>query len=313
MQISKRLEGQIVKVRAFPARHRRLLVTHADCPDGTASAMIAVAHGFEDVFFARYGSPLPPPSDAVFVDFSPTADAARAWLEAGAIVLDHHKSARSVVEMFAEVDRGAFADEAEDVGVSGAVLADLAFSDQGLVSRFATLAGIRDTWQKEDPKWRAACAQAAGLMFFPWDALREVARLHPRELGAFDPGGGIGELLCAQRARAVAKAYASGVHCAMNAGLILLVNDTAGLASDIGEYARERDSPADFIACYSVNFDAAENVRTIRYSLRSIRDGFDVSAIAKRYGGGGHTAAAGFEVAFDWFDELDILAPFVGL
>ena len=32
------------------------------------------------------------------------------------------------------------------------------------------------------------------------------------------------------------------------------------------------------------------------FSLRSVRDGVDVSAIAKANGGGGHTRAAGFSV-----------------
>lgn len=49
-----------------------------------------------------------------------------------------------------------------------------------------------------------------------------------------------------------------------------------------------------FAACY---FDGAE-VRT--FSLRSRKDGMDVSAIAKRYGGGGHAGAAGFRVPIGW-------------
>lgn len=37
------------------------------------------------------------------------------------------------------------------------------------------------------------------------------------------------------------------------------------------------------------------NERYVRYSLRSVEGGIDVSEIAKLYGGGGHPCAAGFE------------------
>jgi oligoribonuclease NrnB/cAMP/cGMP phosphodiesterase (DHH superfamily) len=57
-------------------------------------------------------------------------------------------------------------------------------------------------------------------------------------------------------------------------------------ASEVAGELAERD--ADFGACY---FEVEQG--RYQYSLRS-REGFDVSTIARMFGGGGHKAAAGF-------------------
>jgi len=62
------------------------------------------------------------------------------------------------------------------------------------------------------------------------------------------------------------------------------------LSSDAGHLMAQHEV---FAACY---IDTAEK-RV--FSLRSAEDGIDVSAIAKIYGGGGHTKAAGFAVPRD--------------
>lgn len=113
----------------------------------------------------------------------------------GTIVLDHHRGAADIVAGFGE--RGVFADEKMEPGVSGATLAcchvwaplraaSLAPGASGYSARqqssfeearaahLATLAGIRDTWQTADPHWPAACAQAAALRFYTWETLRKA-------------------------------------------------------------------------------------------------------------------------------------------
>jgi nanoRNase/pAp phosphatase (c-di-AMP/oligoRNAs hydrolase) len=49
-----------------------------------------------------------------------------------------------------------------------------------------------------------------------------------------------------------------------------------------------------FAACYWDTPDGRV------FSLRSREDGVDVSAIAKRYGGGGHRNASGFRMPIGW-------------
>ena len=63
------------------------------------------------------------------------------------------------------------------------------------------------------------------------------------------------------------------------------------MVSDAGELLAQG---APFAACY---WDSS---RARVFSLRSTKDGLDVSAIAERYGGGGHVHAAGFRAAIGW-------------
>lgn len=91
---------------------------------------------------------------------------------------------------------------------------------------------------------------------------------------------------------------------------ILMVNDTAGLSSDIGEAVRARWPRLAFVACYQFAGSPSSPDRSVRYSLRSVRDDVDVSAIAKRHGGGGHAKAAGFEIPDD--GNVDLVWPLRG-
>lgn len=319
MNISDRLRQQINA--AIGAYHNgksgRLIISHANCPDGTASAMIARAAGFARIHFAQYGHALPPVEGAIFVDFAPPANEAQAWLDAGAIVLDHHKSARAVVERFVEVGRGAFADESIDVGVSGAVLAEFVINGTEPTDHamgFARLAGIRDTWQKDDPDWRRSCAQAAALVFYPWEYLAangSIARTYVDNPELFLETG---ELLLQARERDVEAAYSRGFFAHTALGAVFVCNEYA-LSSDIGELARVKCkglSDVTMTVCFRIDGEPGSPLRQVLYSLRAVKEGFDVAAIAKRHGGGGHSAAAGFKVEINGVHALDILAPFRG-
>jgi oligoribonuclease NrnB/cAMP/cGMP phosphodiesterase (DHH superfamily) len=162
---------------------------HAHCPDGLASAMILkdafrmlgtnpriefLAHGTAE--HKRAANPyMGDGGTALFCDFAPHPDAFHverhaSWRAAVAhsgshtIVLDHHKGAEDIVRAFG--DRGVFADEKLEPGVSGAVLAlrevwDTAREQyepephegglRGSVREFAQCVGARDTWQTESP------------------------------------------------------------------------------------------------------------------------------------------------------------------
>lgn len=184
------------------------LVTHANCPDGVASALI-VKDALPDVevLFVKHGTEqhrtLEPRSGDLFCDFSPYASDERAvggqkflisqWVNAGAIVLDHHPTQKDVTMRFVEAGLGAYGEN--DRGECGAWLAyehvwrplketnlrkvKEQYPTSGLVEEniimrvreFAELAGVRDTWKKHDPRWQTACEQAEVLMFFPFKDL----------------------------------------------------------------------------------------------------------------------------------------------
>lgn len=285
---------------------RTRLITHANCPDGIASAMIIAAAlpGIEVVFCdyntEQHRSLIPGAGD-LFCDFTPHRTTVDAFVSAGAVVLDHHAGQRDIVERFGE--RGVYADEP---GVSGA---SLAWSDAwsplwgnasySQLHEFAMLAGIRDTWQRSHPRWDDACAQAAALVFYgpewliggaPWltaEQLRVGAITHERRLAA-------------------ARSAASRSFPFGNA---VLLNDTERLVSDVADYLRRVSSAYGILAAFNYDVNAAGDV-VIRFSVRSIDPRIDVLPIALANGGGGHARAAGFSVRpFDMRHGYDAPDP----
>ena len=140
------------------------LITHANCMDGLATAMI-VRDALPDIpiEFVQYNTPeylaLKPEPGVIFCDVVPAQgkpDEVSAWAAAGAVMLDHHKENRDIVEACGAL--GVFADEKTEPGVSGAVLAQRHVwtavlgtepsERERLVHEFARLVGTRDTWQK---------------------------------------------------------------------------------------------------------------------------------------------------------------------
>ncbi len=294
----------IEKLRAV-----RTIVTHDNCPDGVASAMI-LRDVLPDarVIFARYGSPeieaLPAEPGMLFVDFSPPAARVAEFVEAQALCLDHHKTAKDVVAAFG--DNGRFGDEAADPGVCGAVLAYRCVwkvlrghhGCEAIVSEFAELAGIRDTWQRQHPQWEVACAQAEALTFWPRERLlRAVPNEWPEMLA-------IGGVLLVKKEEAVRRSIRDAQRTTI-AGARVVIIPTVETSDVMEALVGETDIVAGF--AFRCEPDGVEKMQV---SLRS-RD-LDVSAIAKQYGGGGHTRAAGFTVCAMPKGPYDTLGELLG-
>jgi len=104
----------------------KTIVTHAACPDGVASAMIlkSILPNAE-VLAIHYNSPeqtnLKATEGMLFCDFTPPPERVTEFVEAGALVLDHHIKQKAVVDAFGS--NGVFADEKLEPGISGAMLA----------------------------------------------------------------------------------------------------------------------------------------------------------------------------------------------
>lgn len=276
------------------------IVTHEGCPDGIASAMILKdALPSARVVFVRYGSPemaaLVAEPGLLFCDIAPPPERAHEFVAAGAIVLDHHKTAREVVKLFG--DNGVFADEKLDPYDSGAVLAfreiwaqtralriDVTDQELRTVRRLADLAGIRDLWHRKDELWGAACEQAEALRFYPADVL---VGSHPLTWPTFL---GIGSFLVAKREETVRRLI--GEACRFDIGDVRVVVIASTETDDVMDAIDLRDDRI-IVAGFAYRCDNA--APKLRVSLRG--RGVDVSAIAQRYGGGGHTNAAGFTVS----------------
>jgi len=168
------------------------VITHANCPDGIASALI-IKDALPDVrvSFMYHGDKahreLQPEPGLLFADFTPIRERVAEFVAAGSLVLDHHPTAKDIVEAFGE--NGVFGlNEKNECGAWLAyehVWKPLCELRDELVSEnehynaqtsdevrdFAELAAIRDTWKQDSPRWDAACRQAATLVFWGYEKL----------------------------------------------------------------------------------------------------------------------------------------------
>lgn len=316
------------------------IVTHESCADGAASA--AILHDAlpdAEVIFAQHGKSslldLQPTPGMLFCDIVPPEARVQEFVDAGAIVLDHHKGAEDLVKLFGE--RGVFADEVRDPGVSGALLAyrevwarvnppiatgsisigKVHHQDEHRVRDFATLAGIRDTWQKSSPRWREALVAYHALTLHDWEHWKALGRpwLTSEELK-------VGEALLLKRERDVEKtardAWIGPVsvtrkneHNKTDVARIALaiVNVGYELASDVSDWLRENQR-VDLILAF--RYEARGEDQVLRVSARS-SERYDCAALAKAHGGGGHTRAAGFELpGFRGENPFTLLCSAVG-
>jgi oligoribonuclease NrnB/cAMP/cGMP phosphodiesterase (DHH superfamily) len=286
----------------------KTIFVHKNCPDGIASGMILKHSLNVPVIFLQYGTDeytnLQATPGMLFCDTTPPHPRAQEFVDAGAIVLDHHKMAQNIVALFGE--RGVFADEKAEPGVCGAVLAYREvwlkmLEPNAFVEGFAAVAGVRDTWQTKDPRWTQSCEQSSWLLFFGEDACLESPIFGDEVKWNFRVG--IGKLLWDKHLRKVTKTV-GGALCVSLEGLRIVIHQGVSHTSDAIEMLGE-DSKVDILAGFSYFAEGAteraewsdefgDNLKMV-VSTRTRTD-FDVSKLAKHYGGGGHTKAAGFTV-----------------
>ena len=286
----------------------RKLVTHANCSDGLASAMILkdVLPNLE-VVFVTHNSPehenLEPEEGMIFCDFAPVLRTAQRFSEAGALILDHHKGSKDIVALFG--DNGVFASEKEDPGISGAVLAyefvwkPLKDSISGRVTNpykmgdFARLVGIRDTWVKSSGEWDKARALNEVLFFYgPEYWLKNITNIEGDVLCLQSLT--LGAQLLANQERNVQKTIGEVLRFNVQ-GKIVQVHQNLRVTSDLAEAS---EPGTDLVVGFKyLNEKTPEGVDNpcLIFSCRS-RNGFDVGTFAKAHGGGGHSAAGGFKV-----------------
>jgi uncharacterized protein len=278
-----------------------LCIFHSNCQDGFGAAWaVRRALGKDNVeFFPGVYQDDPPDvtgRDVIMVDFSykrPVLDE-MARVARSIQIFDHHKSA---AEDLADLPLPGFNYPAVGVMAKMTAIFDMNRSGAGLawdcfhpgLMRPTLINHIedRDLWRFKLPKTREI---AAVLFSYPydfalWDSLMSedmlpnliiegeaIERKHHQD---------IVNLLPVVQRRMVIGGIDMPVAC-----LPLTLTSDAG-----HKMAAEADGVA---ACYWDTPDGRV------FSLRSTDDGPDVSAIAKRYGGGGHARAAGFRIARNW-------------
>lgn len=312
---------------------RRIIVHGGKCPDGRASAMIA-KHAYSKVVgvevpieFVLHSSPeheaLEPEEGMLFIDFSVPHDKADAFLEAGTIILDHHRGAKLedspdshplysnkvVVQKFVEAGLGAFGDEEENPGVCGAVLAykhlwepfrqeyrsrEMSEESQ-TIQEFARLAGIRDTWLNKHPDFEEACKQAMALKFWPED------RLLNAEVSQWVDLMSLGQILWDKNQNTIEKVSDQILHWTSTKGTRVGIFQGTTLSSDMAEYLDtvEEDKRVDFLVGFDLKYEGG--ALKLVLSTRS-HAGYNCASFCRHNGGNGHTSAAGCALTFQLFD-----------
>jgi len=243
----------------------------------------------------------------LFLDFSPSPDTYQQFIDQGALILDHHKGAQAIVEAFGE--SGVFGDEVKDPGVCGAVLAyreawlrlkhpshgwlpspeEVSFGGQ--ISR---LAGIRDTWQRQDSTWDEACVLAEAMRFYPAESWLIPSPFAPDKAAWWESRLATGRILIERNTKSVKKAVGGAYRFTTSRGTRVCLFSGVSLSSDAAELV---GSEADLV----VGFDymaMEQEMAVLVFSTRSHTE-FSCLDLCKAHGGGGHTKAAGFSVKFD--------------
>lgn len=284
-----------------------LCIYHGNCADGFGAAWaVRQCFGDADVEFhpGIYGNDPPDVRgrDVVLVDFSykrPVIDAiGRA--ASSVLILDHHKTAaddlaglKAPKTWLDHVEQSALGDmeNAEpvravfDMNRSGAGIAWDFFHPGQPRPRLLDHIEDRDLWRFLLPHTREIQAAVFSYPydFNVWDELiaadlelmakqgEAIERKHHKD---------IAELVGVTKRRMIIGGISVPV-----ANLPYTLTSDAGSLMAAGE---------PFAACYWDTPDGRV------FSLRSREDGVDVSAIAKRYGGGGHRNASGFRMPLGW-------------
>lgn len=273
------------------------IVVHDNCADGTASAILAhEALPWATVEFVQYSTDahklMKAEPGILFADFSPHPDRARYFVEAGSIVLDHHKTAKALVESFGE--NGRFGDEKTQPGVCGASLVYEHIckpmgKQSAFAERFAMLAGVFDTWQRQSPEWEAARVQQA-ILTFPTQSF--WLQLPFSEIAAsWDTRfKWVGEAKIASQDKRTSKSIAEAHRFTTTNGTRVVLFEGLSHSSFAAETL---DQEADLVVGFSYRVE--DGKRILVFSTRS-HTNFDCSSFARSHGGGGHTKAAGFSI-----------------
>ena len=260
--------------------HPELVIYHKNCDDGFCAAWL------HDRYSPRLGEYLPaqygeaPPDvtdrDVLIFDFSyRRVDLTRMHREANSLrVFDHHKTAEKELE---GLDYCEF-----DMDKSGARMALEYLMGSCAENWLVDHTGNRDFWGNQFPNNELV---RAGLSSYPRD-FKVWERIFERGAPAL---GRQGRHILRYQKRLVDAAVENHAWMSIGGHIVPVVSNTiASLNSDIvGALAEIEGVP------FAAGFFVLPTGQVV-YNLRS-RSEFDVSEVAKKYGGGGNRNAAGFK------------------
>jgi uncharacterized protein len=261
-----------------------LIIYHANCLDGWCAAWVCWNAFGRDIEAVPANYSEPPPDvtgrDVVIVDFSyPRKVLLEMKAKAASLgVVDHHKTAQQ--------DLSGLPFCVFDMARSGAQIAWDNFIG-GERPALVEYTADRDLWRWQFPDSRElnAWLRCQPRQFDVWDRLDEELKGWADQKLAVHFGRGViaGVDEYVEQLKKNARVVDFLGH------RVAVVNAPGPNASELLGALAEQDD----IAFGLGYFQRADGLW--QYSLRSRKSGVDVSAIAKRFGGGGHPQAAGFE------------------
>ena len=261
-----------------------LILYHAHCYDGFGAAWVAWQRFQDDAEYVpvSYGHEVPRINGYTnlhILDFSYPRETLLQWREqlpGDLWVVDHHKTA--------EEDLRGLPFVKFDMAHSGATLAfNHFFPERQDMPELLRYVEDRDLWRFTLPHSREVSAwlHSHPMDFEVWCELTRTLRNDQRAVVAE------GAAICRFQHQQVEQ-MCQHVRWRELAGCRIPYVNATLFQSEVGHALCERFPEAPFVACY---LDRADGKR--QWSLRG-RGTFDVSAIAKQLGGGGHYSAAGY-------------------
>jgi oligoribonuclease NrnB/cAMP/cGMP phosphodiesterase (DHH superfamily) len=271
------------------------------CPDGLAAAWVAKKkYENAEIIGCVYQAESLPKVNAgdtlVIVDFSFNKEILNSWAEIGCdiVVIDHHKSAWEMLQGF---NKGILK---FDMANCGAYLTWKYFFKDRPVPVFIEYVNDQDMWNWELP-YSKEVASAFGWLkrsFSLFDYLEPLSR---EEFVNYMKE--IGEPLVKRRQQVV-KAIAAKHYWTIIDGHkvpVVCLNSTEGqYRSEVCEYLYNKYPDVPFTVCYRperMSYWWGEKLK-LHLDFRSKKglNSFDCSALAKKFGGGGHRNASGATV-----------------
>ena len=257
-----------------------LVIYHANCTDGFGAAYAAwkLLGDRAEYHAAKHGEPPPDVKgkNVVVLDFSyDNSTTKRLMKEAkGFLIIDHHKTA--IVELH-DVTCTRF-----DMNHSGAMLAWNFFHPGKEAPRMIKFIEDRDLW-----KWQIPYSKefSAAFDMVPYDFEEFDKYLDD---SAVDSAQERGAYILAYSKTVISKIAKQAVSRKMGGKDVLVVNSPHWM-SEIGAALSPK---CDFAVIWFYDHET----RQVKVSLRAHHEDSDVSEVAKRYGGGGHRKAAGFNL-----------------
>jgi len=256
------------------------VIYHADCTDGFGAAYAAwkLLGNRAEYHACKHGTTPPDVTDknVVILDFSFDNATTKKMIEDAntLLVIDHHKSA--MVELH-DISNTIF-----DMTHSGTILSWNFFHPGKEPPKFLTYIEDRDLW-KWELEYSKEFSAAFDMVPFEFEEFEKF-----EDDSVFDDARKRGSYILAY-SKTVIKKVCEKASARKFEGMDLMVVNASHWMSEIGA----RLAPdCDFAMIWYWDH---QDKRT-KVSLRAFHDTVDVSEIAKRFGGGGHKKAAGFQL-----------------